>query len=146
MNEKANRLIRIALGGLVLISFSLICWLNLDATYRDPVCVLPYTPVPTQTPHVCPPIPEPLVCPTVMYRAMPDPEYAESVLSAARIEIEMAVEIGKNTYTSIPGEFVWQLASIVNYSESALARVNEVGAHLEFWQAAGGFVCPTPGP
>lgn len=109
-----------------------------------PIAVAPSTPVPTATPHDCPPlvVPTPMVCPTVTYRAMPDGEGAEVDLGLQATNLELARKYAYHVLTSTPGEYNPELASAINYLDEAITLNEKVWKQVQFWNGLGYLTCP----
>ena len=96
--------------------------------------------VPTATPHICPPLPEP--CPTVLYKALPDVTRTLSTLGLVDYEMSLVDTKLENYITSTEGEFDWQLIGILSLHRSAHNYLLEAGEEITYWFNLGELTCP----
>ena len=98
------------------------------------------TPIPTATPHVCPPLPEP--CPKVYYKELPDVNRTLSSLSLADYELALVDAKLENYITSTEGEYDWTLMSILALHRSAHNYLLEASEDIIGWSVLGELTCP----
>jgi hypothetical protein len=100
--------------------------------------------IPTATPHVCPPPPEP--CPTVLYKELPDVTGVLSTLGLVDYEMALVDTKLENFITSTEGEFDWNLIGILALHRSAHNYLLEAGGEITYWYSLGELTCPDPPP
>ena len=96
--------------------------------------------VPTATPHVCPPLPEP--CPEIRYKALPDVTRTLNSLSLAAYEYQLVDDKLDSYIASTEGEYDWNLIGILALMRSANHYLLEAGDDVIGWFNLGELTCP----
>lgn len=102
-------------------------------------CISTGTPVPTATPHVCPPLPEP--CSTVLYKDLPDVTGVLSTLGLVDYEMALLDTKLENYITSTEGEYDWNLVGILALHRSTHNSLLEADDEITYWFNLGQLTC-----